>query len=290
MNVAYARDQKRIHVSQSTYVDALMEKYRQYVRAPRSLPMVCGVVLNKEQGELRPTRNPYSSLVGALLFLSVCTRPDISFAVGSLAKFISNPGDEHWRVAVDVLSYVGATKRQGIMLGEVSGRMLDEVVAYADSDWANDTDDRKSVSGGVLYLGGSIVAWHSRKQQMVCTSTAEAEIHAIIEMVHTVRMTRDLLSELLQEFGFQCSNRIPLILSDNQPGLDAVRSGRARTKHYDIKVKFIAQGIDNKDFELQKVSTSSNKADVLTKPLRAVRFKALVRFLTSEAPDTSANF
>jgi hypothetical protein len=290
MNVNYNREQRKVHLCQHTYVDALMERYQGYVGAPRSLPIVCGVVLNKEQGELQPTDNPYSSLVGALLFLSVCTRPDISFAVGSLAKFISNPGEQHWRVAVDVLAYVGATRGQGIMLGDVRGKVIDELVAYADSDWANDTDDRKSVSGGVLYLGGSLVAWHSKKQHMVCTSTAEAEIHAILGMAETVKMTRELLSELIQEFGFCCSGKIPVLLSDNQPGLDAVSSRRARTKHYDIKVKFIAQCIDDGDFLLQYVPSSANIADVLTKPLRAVRFKALVQLLMSEAPVTSANF
>jgi hypothetical protein len=94
MNVEYDREHCSIVLSQQTYVMALRQKYQRYVGLQRSLPMVCGIVLNKEQGEMRPTDAPYSSLVGALLFLAVCTRPDISYAVGTLSKFISNPGEE----------------------------------------------------------------------------------------------------------------------------------------------------------------------------------------------------
>ena len=82
MNVQYSVEARQLHICQRTYVEALREKYRAFIRAPRSLPIVCGVTLNKEQGELNPTRHPYSSLVGALLFLSVCTRPDIKLCGG----------------------------------------------------------------------------------------------------------------------------------------------------------------------------------------------------------------
>jgi hypothetical protein len=125
---------------------------------------------------------------------------------------------------------------------------------------------------------------------MVCTSTAEAEIHAILGMAEAIRVARDLLSELVQVFDFSCSGKVPVLLSENQPGLDAVSSRKARTKHYDIKVKFIAQCVDNGDFLLQYVPSSANVADVLTKPLRAVRFKALVQFLMCAEPVASANF
>ena len=56
--------------------------------------MVSGIKLNKEQGEVDPTGHPFSSVIRALLYLAVCTRPDISFSVGMLAKFLSGPGTE----------------------------------------------------------------------------------------------------------------------------------------------------------------------------------------------------
>ena len=119
MNVAYDRKGKTLHLSQQTYVDALMEKYGEFVSIRRSLPIVGGVQLTKEQGELEPTTKPYSSLVGALLFLSVSTHPDICFAVNVLTKFLKCPGKAHWDVAIGVLLYLGGTRELGIQLGGV---------------------------------------------------------------------------------------------------------------------------------------------------------------------------
>ena len=89
--------------------------------------------------------------------------------MGTLAKFLLNPRAEHWAVAVDVLSYVVGTKTKGVMLGQVPVDLGVQrgVRGFADSDWANDTDSRKSVSGGALFVDGNLVAWQSRKQGMV---------------------------------------------------------------------------------------------------------------------------
>ena len=74
------------------------------------------------------------------------------------------------------------------------------MVGYADSDWADDVDDRRSVSGGALFIDGSLVAWVSRKQNLVCTSTAEAEIHAVMEVLNVVRGVGNVLGELDEVF------------------------------------------------------------------------------------------
>jgi hypothetical protein len=274
MNVEYIRGQRKLLLSQRTYIEALMERFGSFVGMPRSLPIGHGMVLTKQQGEEQPTGHPYASLVGALLFIAVCTRPDVSFAVGVLSKFMSCPGEKHWEVAVDLLAYLNATRTRGVMLGMTGNGLKQGLVGYADSDWANDADDRKSVSGGALFMKGGLVAWYSRKQQMVCTSTAEAEIHAVLEMLHTVRIAKAVLRDIQRSFGGKIV-QVPVIYSDNQPGLDAIKSGRARTKHYDVKVKFIAEAVVRGDFELHKVATSCNVADVFTKALRGKRFRAL---------------
>jgi hypothetical protein len=200
MDVDYEREQGRIHLCQKTYIGALMEKYGEYVVLQRSLPIQAGIILTKEQGEQLPTWKPYSSLVGALLFLAVSTRPDISFAVGVLSKFLKCPGEPHWEVAVGVLSYLSATRDRGVMLGDFGFGEQGKLIGFADADWANDIDDRKSISGGALFFGGGIVLWHSRKQQMVCTSTAEAEIHAVLEMVYAMKSVAMLVGEIFENF------------------------------------------------------------------------------------------
>ena len=113
------------------------------------------------------------------------------------------------------------------MLGRVGQREENRLLGYADADWANDLDDRKSVSGGALFLGGSLVYWYSRKQNMVSTSTAEAEIHAVLEMVFTIDAAVAVVGEVFWGLLGQ-DVPIPRILNDNQPGLDAIKARRGR--------------------------------------------------------------
>ena len=198
----------------------------------------------------------------------------MSFAVGVLTKFLSSPWEQHWEAATNVLAYLGHTEEQGLVLGRVGSWEKGALLGYADADWANDLDDRKSVSGGALFLGGSLVSWFSRKQNMVSTSTAEAETHAMLEMVYAVgnavAVVGDIFSSLLGK-----TVETPCILNDNQPGLDAIQSRKGRNKHYDVKIKFIAGGVDERRYRIKKVSTAANIADVFTKAVPVGRFRVL---------------
>jgi hypothetical protein len=103
-----------------------------------------------------------------------------------------------------------------------------------------------------------------------------------MEMVHRIAAVKSLIGELGRVVEFFLSNQnggsIPIVLSDNQPGLDAIQAKRGRNKHYDIKVKFIAESVQRGEFLLQKIPSSANLADVFTKPLRRVRFQTLTGF------------
>jgi hypothetical protein len=103
----------------------------------------------KQQGKDMYKQAEYGSLIGALLFVAVSTRPDVAFAVGLLTRFVSKPSVEHWNAAENVLLYLKGTKDRGILLGGKTNKR--DIVGYADSDWASDSDDRISVSGGVVF-------------------------------------------------------------------------------------------------------------------------------------------
>jgi hypothetical protein len=211
--------------------------------------------------------------VGALLFIASCTRPDVTFAVHILSRFLSKPNTAHWNAAVDVLLYLKGTSEKGIVLG---GGGAVEIQGFADSDWAANTDDRTSISGGVIFWGESPVMWLSRKQRMVCTSTAEAETHAVLEVAKEIICVSRFVGELLTFVTGLQNLETPTIFTDNQPALDSLIHGRGRTKHYDIRIKFLAKSIQEGVFKLLKVSTVDNLADVFTKPLRATRFHSLM--------------
>ena len=84
----------------------------------------------------------YQSVVASLMYLSVCTRPDIAYAVGTLARYSSKPGKSHWASVKRVLRYLKGTTHHGIIFkGEESGKL----VGYSHADWAGDQEDRKSI-------------------------------------------------------------------------------------------------------------------------------------------------
>ena len=76
---------------------------------------------------------PYASAIGSLMYIQVCTRPDIALAVGILGRYQSNPGLEHWRVVKKVMQYLQGTKNYSLTYKHVDHL---EVSGYTDSDFA----------------------------------------------------------------------------------------------------------------------------------------------------------
>ena len=103
---------------------------------------------------------PYAFFVGSLMYLQTCTRPDISFAVGMLGRYQSNPGIDHWKAAKKVMRYIQGTK--DYMLTFRRSDQL-EVIGYLDSDFAGCVDSRKSTFGYLFLLGEGAISWKSTK-------------------------------------------------------------------------------------------------------------------------------
>jgi len=103
---------------------------------------------------------PYASVVGSLMYAQTCTRPDISFAVGMLGRYQSNPELEHWKAAKKVSRYLQGTKNH--MLTYKKSNHL-EVIGYTDSDFAGCVDTRKFTFGYVYLLVGGAISWKSAK-------------------------------------------------------------------------------------------------------------------------------
>ncbi|XP_057958511.1 secreted RxLR effector protein 161-like [Malania oleifera] len=121
---------------------------------------------------------PYASIVGSLMYAQTCTRPDISFVVGMLERYQSNPGMIHWKATKKVLRYLQGTKDYKLMYRR-SNHL--EVVGYSDSDFYGCVDTRKSTFGYVYLLAGGAISWKSAKQSIIVASTMEAEFVACFE-------------------------------------------------------------------------------------------------------------
>ena len=163
--------ENHIFLSQSKYAKNLVDRFRMEDCKPATTPMEPGLKLSAQSSSLPVHETLFRQLVGSLIYLTA-TRPDISFAVSYISRFMSAPKIDHWIAAKRVLRYVRGTSDYGLLYTRSSDPILS---GYTDSDWVDSVDDRKSIVGYVFSLGSGAVTWTSKKQQAVALSSTEAE-------------------------------------------------------------------------------------------------------------------
>ncbi|KAG6408832.1 hypothetical protein SASPL_131857 [Salvia splendens] len=134
----------------------------------------------------------------------------------------------------------------------------------SDSDWAGDTDDRKSTSGYVFYMGDTAFTWMSKKQPIVTLSTCEAEyVAATFSVCHAIWL-RSLLSEL----GWP-QKEPTTICVDNKSAIALSKNPvfHNRSKHIDTSYHYIRECIANQEIQVEYVKSQDQVADIFTKPL-----------------------
>ncbi|XP_022851834.1 uncharacterized protein LOC111373527 [Olea europaea var. sylvestris] len=130
-------------------------------------------------------------MIGSLLYLTA-TRPDIGFSVGVCARYHADPKESHLSSVRRIIRYVSGTVDLGIFYSRNSNI---DLAGYSDADWAGNTDDRKSTTGGCFYMGSNFVAWLSKKQSSISLSTAEAEYIAAGSCCTQLLWMKQMLSD-----------------------------------------------------------------------------------------------
>ena len=125
------------------------------------------------------------------------------------------------------------------------------IVGYTDADWTGSVNDRKSISGRYFYVGNNLVAWHSKKQNFISLSTAEAKYIAVGSCCTQLLQMRQMLSD----YGLE-QNVIPL-LCDNMSAISISKNPiqQSCTKHIDIRYHFIRDLVEEKVISLEHIST-----------------------------------
>uniref|UniRef100_A0AAV1TS81 Polyprotein n=1 Tax=Peronospora matthiolae TaxID=2874970 RepID=A0AAV1TS81_9STRA len=263
-------------IKQTRYIDDVAKRFGQENAKSVDNPCATGLKLSKSQSpatdeERRKMQSrPYRSLIGCLLYITTCTRPDISFVVTQLSRFLENPGAQHWNAAIRVLRYLKTTRQHGIIYRGGTGSVTAE--AYSDADWGSNLDDRRSVSGVMIMIGNAPVVFKSKFQRTVALSSAEAEYMALSLCVQEVLWTRAILTDM----GMVQMNATQ-IWEDNQGAIALAQNAgyHARTKHVDIRHHFIRETIEDGTVAVAYVDTKHQLADILTKALGSKTFKFL---------------
>lgn len=212
------------------------------------------------------------------MYAQVCTRPDISFAVGMLGRYQSNPGIDHWKAAKKVLRYLQGTKKHMLTFRHTDNL---EVVGYTDSDFGGCVDTRKSTFGYVFVLAGGTISWKSAKQTIIASSTMEAEFVACFEATVQALWLRNFISGLrvmdsiARPLKIYCDNSAAVFFSKN----DRYSKG---IKHMEMKYLSVKEEIREKRVSIEHINTSANIADPLTKALLPKTFKQHVEAMGLE--------
>jgi hypothetical protein len=180
-----------IHITQKRYIEDVLRRFRMDSANPVSTPIEKCELLGITE-ESSSTSAPYREAVGCLMYLAVATRPDIAFAVGYVSRFLEKPKERHWSAVKRIFKYLRGTSALGIRYDALGNAQLE---TYSDSDFANDPDTRRSVSGIVFKYSGGAIVWASRRQQSVSLSTTEAEYVAASEAAKDVVWLTRLFNE-----------------------------------------------------------------------------------------------
>ncbi|CAK1595645.1 unnamed protein product [Parnassius mnemosyne] len=274
LGIQFSRDNEdRVYMEQSVYIERLLERFGMCECKPALTPIDVNVKLMKPESvnESVMKQYPYQSLVGALMFLAVSTRPDVTYSVNYLSQFNTNYNVEHWKAAKRVLRYLKGIPNYGLVY-ERTGLSLFSVV---DADWAANSVDRKSYSGFAFIFAGAPISWEARKQRVVALSSTEAEYVAISEA------TREALylSNIFNNIGIECE--CVTLFNDNQGAIKLIqnRSYRSRTKHIDVRHHFVRDMCEEGLIELRYLCTERMPADVLTKGLSGPKHHECLRNL-----------
>ncbi|CAI7829651.1 unnamed protein product [Closterium sp. NIES-54] len=206
---------------------------------------------------------PYPELVGCLMYLMTCTRPDLAYPLSLVACYVA-PGRHrkvHWDAAKRVLRYLCSTSGMGLVLG---GRGLVVLTGHTDASWVDNSATQRSSQGYTFSLGSASFSWRSTRSSLVLSSSCEAEIYAGAMAAQELRWLTYLLTDLGEK-----SRSPPALYVDNKAMIALCQEHRLdhRMKHIALRY-FLARELQQRgQLRLAYVATRANTADIFTKAL-----------------------
>jgi len=255
----------KVLVDQADYLRRILKRFGMTDAKMAKTPLPTGYKPEPFQGTSTPQlRSQYQSLIGSLLYLMLGTRPDIAFAVTQMAKFASNPSDEHLNRAMYILRYLVGTRDYALVF---DGNTDAGLIAYCDSSYGDDRTEldlkRRSTQGYFFSLATGAIKWHSRTQTLVATSSTMAEYMALSDCARDCAWFKILFNELgkpIDHVPLYGDSRGAIFNSQNPVTQKGI-------KHIEIRYHYIREQIELGTIKIFYVPTADNIADKFTKNL-----------------------
>jgi len=252
-------------------------------KTPRPRPF-SGAVRGKGPGArvfrdpVRPVTNStlYRSVLGSLMSLMLCTRPDLAYAVGALSKYSAKPTATHMKAVQRVLRYISKTCNYGLHFGPFNNEAQPIPRVFSDADWAGDRKTRRSTGAYACTLSDhkcnspdTAITSSSKQQSTIALSSTEAEYMALTQACKQALWVKRFMREIADISG-QAKITSPItIFAANQGSMALAKNPEfhSRTKHISIQQHFIREKVEQEEVQLEYLSTGDMLADVLTKAL-----------------------
>ena len=283
LGVQFARDRVRgtITLSQEKYAREILSRFNMLgcdpSDSPTSVKRLSKDMGPASEGERKEMQKvPYRAAVGALLYLSTATRPDLAQAVSQVARFSADPGQQHWNAVLRIFAYLSGTLTRGLTYSRAPSFSL---FGYADADDAGCQDTRKSTSGFLFMFGNAPLSWKSQMQKSTALSSCESELVALSLAAREAMWLRGLFIEI---YGVAL---IPptTIFEDNDGARALAADARfsEKSKHIARKHFFVQERVQEQSLVVRRCDTRKMLADIFTKPLGRQVFGRLVRKIQS---------
>lgn len=272
LGLEFVYTSKGIFLHQRRYVSEVLKRFRMENCNEVATPMETTYKLLIDETESEVDGTLYKQIVGSLRFLCH-SRPDISFSVGLVSRFMSKPRTSHMAAVKRILRYLKGTQDFGLLFPRSKRQGgVAEIEAFSDSDWSGDKVDRKSTSGYFFRFLKAPISWCSKKQNVVALSSCEAEYIAVAQAACQVLWMESLLEELKLHY-----KKPVQLFVDNKSSINLAKNpiAHGRSKHIETKFHFLRDQVNKGKLEMVYCSTDVQAADVLTKPMKTDRFKVL---------------
>jgi hypothetical protein len=269
-----------ILVHQSTYIQKILEKFNMDKSYPSKTPMVVRSI-DMEKDPFRPCDDgekilgpkiPYLSVIGALMYLANCTRPDIAFVVNLLARHSTAPTRRHWTSAKHILRYLNGTRDLGLFFAR---NQDPNMIGYTDAGYLSDPHNARSQTGFVFLHGGTTISWKSSKQTLVATSTNHSEIITLYEASRECVWLRRMINHIQQSCGIGSIESSTIIYEDNSACVTQMQTGYINcnfTKHIAPKLFYPHELQQSGEINILQTKSCDNIADLFTKSLPSTTF------------------
>ena len=270
MELTWTKKKKEVKLTQRTSIVNLAKEHDLQVSniPTRSLPLNPILFEPPKDQELTLDQlKKYQSLVGSLLYINRCTRPEISIQVNLLGRRTSRASQNNMQAAMHVLRYLVSSKERGVTIKLVptgeNNEKKGKIKAYADASYGG--EEAKSQSGSLITLSGQVIMWSSRRQDITAQSITEAEYIACSEATKDIRW----LQQLLDEFPSLIQTKPAYLYSDNEAAvkLTKTQTFHKRTRHIEHRYHYIRELTKQGMIQLRGITGKDNPSDILTKIL-----------------------